>query len=171
LFRRWKKAIHEYLERTVYKAVKKAVLECIDPDAQRPFVVGSWQTIIMNLVNMPGAIVANLNVGGAQSVGNIDQKIGELRTKDETKAFADAIKDLTEAIAKAPAAEIDDQKRQEALEQVEALAQHATVPKDQRKRGAIRPYIDSLAGICAGAGGLTEVWHAVGPAIRLFFGF
>ena len=39
----------------------------------------------------------------------------------------------------------------------------------ETEKGIIKPLIDSLAGVCSGAGGLATVWQTWGPAIVRFF--
>ena len=60
--------------------------------------------------------------------------------------------------------------RNDLLEQVELLGDQAAMAKEQRKKGQIKPIIDSLANVCAGAGGLAVVWQTWGPVIIKFFG-
>jgi SAM-dependent methyltransferase len=97
---------------------------------------------------------------------SIDQKIGQLLSTDSDD-LGRALKALKEGILSSSFAE---QQCSELLEQVEALGQQATLPAEQRKKGIIKPLVDSLAGVCSGAGGLAVVWQTWGPAIGKFFG-
>jgi hypothetical protein len=111
--------------------------------------------------------IGNLNFQGIQLAESIDVKIGELRAQEGNDDIANALKELTTAIDKENLVE---EQRNELLEQIELLGDQASVPKDQRKRGQIKPIIDSLSGVCAGAGGLAAVWQVWGPVVMKFFG-
>ncbi len=102
-----------------------------------------------------------------QIAESIDVKIGKLREADN--GIADALKALTVAVA-AETVPVSEDQRNELLEQIEMLSEQAAMSGEQRKKGLIKPAIDSLASVCTGAGGLAAVWQTWGPAIMKFFG-
>jgi hypothetical protein len=126
-------------------------------------ITGNTMAAFLNLGQ-----IGNLNYQGIQIAHSIDAHIGKLAEDPDTRNVADALKELTQAIG-AEAALADEQRR-ELLEQLELLGEQARAPAEQRKRGIIKPVIDTLAGVCTGAGGLVAVWTTWGPAIKLFFG-
>jgi hypothetical protein len=94
--------------------------------------------------------------------------IGQLKADQDAKQLTDALAQLTEAIAKSQ--QLAEKDREVALGGIQALLQQTKAPPAERNIGLFKPIIDSIAGICGGAGGLITVWQAVGPAIVAFFG-
>jgi hypothetical protein len=113
--------------------------------------------------------IANLNFQGIQVADSINAHVGELLQNKETENIGNAIRQLTKAIG--GESRLADSERKELLEQIELLGSQAAMPIEQRKRGVIRPIIDSISGVCAGIGGLAAAWATWGIVISKFFGF
>jgi hypothetical protein len=122
-----------------------------------------------NVVNISGGAVGALNLSGVQIVHSIDMKIGELINKPGSQDFAKALRALTEAIASNTDALTEDQ-RNMALGQVELLGQQASLPAEQRSKPMVGALVNTLANVCAGAGGLAAAWTTWEPALRAFLG-
>jgi len=120
-------------------------------------------------LSIADSTIANLAIDSQQTIGSIDQKIGTLKSEAAARSVAAAFAALTEAVTASPdlASPAD---RQDLLDGIEALVEHAGQPAAARKRGRVKPIIDSIANLCSGAGGLAAVWQACGPAITGFFG-
>ncbi len=119
-----------------------------------------------NFTQISGGVIGALNTGGVQIVESIDQTIGQLLNVGADD-LGKALKALTEEISSST---LSEQQRNELLEQVEELGRQAILPAEQRRKGIIKPLVDSLAGVCSGAGGLAAVWQMWGPTIAKFFG-
>jgi hypothetical protein len=133
--------------------------------------------INVTVINMPGftnvtisgGSIGALNASGIQTVHSIDMKIGELLKDSSSQDFANALTALTEAIGSSTST-LTEQQRVMALQQLEALGQQATTPSSQRNAGIVSALVNTLANVCAGAGGLAAAWQMWGPAIGKFFG-
>jgi len=140
--------------------------------------VGEGEIVMGDKNVSPGSTTtfsgSNFNFGavntgeGEINIGTINQGIDGLLKKDETKKVGEALAALTKAIQSDNS--IDKENKQILLEQLEEITQKASGPPEKRKKGAIKPLIDSFAGLCAGAGGLAAVWQTWSPAIIGFFG-
>jgi hypothetical protein len=122
-----------------------------------------------NFVNITGGNFGALNVGGMQVVHSIDMKIGQLLKEPDAAEFAKALKELTEAIA-SKANPLTESQRQMALEQLDVLGQQASSPADKRSKPVLNALVNTLANVCAGAGGLAAAWQLWGPVVTKFFG-
>ena len=138
------------------------------PEQVRPEQFLIMVSIVVNTAHISGGAVGALNVGGIQTVTSIDMKVRQLMSSSGSQNIGEALKALTQAISSTHDIS-SDQKRGELLEQIEVLGQQAVLPKEQHKRGVIKAVVDSLAGVCSGAGGLAAVWQTWGPAITRFF--
>jgi hypothetical protein len=124
---------------------------------------------VTNFVNISGGSVGALNLSGVQIVERIDMKIGELLKDSNSQDFATALKGLTEAISSSQE-HLTETQRNDALGQLELLGQQASLPSDKRSRPMLSALVNTLANVCAGAGGLAAAWTLWGPAITSFFG-
>jgi hypothetical protein len=100
--------------------------------------------IHMNLTHISGGVIGALNVGGIQTVQSIDLKIGELLKDPNSQDIANALKELTEAIASRPNT-LTEQQRDMALQQLELLGQQASVPANQRSGPIVHALVNTLA--------------------------
>ena len=136
-----------------------------------PFFVNVYIAVINmpeNFVNITGGTIGALNVSGTQTVHSIDMKIGELLNNPNSQEFAKALKEMTEAMLKASA--LTESQREMALGQLEVLGQQASAPADKRNKPTLNALVNTLANVCAGAGGLAAAWQMWGPVINKFFG-
>jgi len=120
-------------------------------------------------VHITGSVGAFAQSGAVQIVtGSINQNITSLQNNPDTKAAADALKQLADAIA--ASAEIpSERERKRHLEDIDELTAQAARPKAEREKGVFGPILDRLAGLCSGAGGLAAIWSVAGPTITAFF--
>jgi hypothetical protein len=122
-----------------------------------------------NIVHISGGSVGALNLSGVQVVERIDMRIGELLKDPNLETFANALKSLTEAIS-SNTERLNETQRNDALGQLELLGQQASLPADKRSRPMLSALVNTLANVCAGAGGLAAAWTTWGPPITAFFG-
>ena len=99
-----------------------------------------------------------------QTISEIHQTITQLQADPETKAGADALQKLAEAISKSAAPPYE---RELHLRDVKMLSEQAALPKE--KRQSVTGALDRLFNFCAGAGGIAAVWTVVGPPILALF--
>ena len=125
---------------------------------------GAVMSIFTNLGN-----IGNLNYQGMQIADSINGTVGELLKNKETEDVAAALRELTKAIA--AEASLSHTNREELLQKVDFLGSQAAAPVAQRKKGLIKPIIDSVAGVCAGIGGLAPAWATWGPVLSNFSAF
>lgn len=123
---------------------------------------------MVNVTHISGGAIGALNIGGTQTIKSIYMNVGQLMSNSESQNLGEALKVLTEAISSTSDI-ASDRERGELLEQIEILGQQALLPKEQHKRGVIKAVVDSLAGVCAEAGGLAAVWQTWGSTISSFF--
>jgi hypothetical protein len=140
----------------------------IQENADRIIIIPLFVNGAMTMVEFSNlGTIGNLNFQGVQLAESINVKIDRLKEQDGNDDIANALKELTTAIDKAT---LPDEQRNDLLEQVELLGDQASLPKEKRKKGLIKPVIDSIAGVCAGAGGLAVAWQLWQPVIMRFFG-
>jgi len=143
------------------------LFERLQPGDYVQLVIAMSKTTNLNIAD---STIGNLAIDSQQTIGSIDQKIGALRSEGAARSVAAALATLTEAVTASPdlATPAD---REDLLEGIDALLEQAGQPATARKRGRVKPLIDSIANLCSSAGGLAAVWQEVGPAITGFFGF
>lgn len=108
-----------------------------------------------------------LNTGVLQNVNSIRVNVENLQREGEEE-MAEAFGKITEAIGNSA---LDDETKEEALEQVEALAEQAALPEESRSsRGVIKAVFAALGDTMSAGGGLAEIWSTWGSAISKFFG-
>jgi len=113
-----------------------------------------------------GNVGALAQSGAMQFVGPITQNVTQLQSNPETKAAAEAIKKLADAIA--TSAEVPSEyERETYLMDLRMLSEQAALPRE--KRQPVTPIIDRIAGFCSGAGGLAAIWSVAGPPLMALF--
>lgn len=109
--------------------------------------------------------IANLNLG--KQIGTINAALNVLSTGgDQSKEFAAALKQLTEAIT--ASSSLDPERKTEAVDVVSTLAEQASAP--QKKIGTLRALVNTLPAMITGAKDVIEIWNSVHPAIKGFLG-
>ena len=101
-----------------------------------------------------------------QFMGDIRQNTTQLQSNPETRAAAEAINKLSDAIAKSPDVP-SEYERETYLRDLKMLSEQAALPKE--KRQPVTPIIDRISGFCSGAGGLAAIWAVAGPPIIALF--
>ncbi len=116
--------------------------------------------------HIAGNVGALAQTGAIQFIGSIEQNITQLQNNPETKAAAEAIKKLAEAIRTSPDVP-SEYERETYLRDLNMLSEQAALPKE--KRQPVTPIIDRIAGFCSGAGGLAAIWAVAGPPLMALF--
>src|SRR3954468_2353642 len=111
------------------------------------YIIGD-HIIMSNFTNI--GTIGNLNYKGVQVANSINTNIGNLLKNKETVDIAKAIGELTKAIGAEE--NLQDETRQDLLDQMEFISGQATAAAEQRKSGMIRRTINDLAVYFAGAG-------------------
>lgn len=124
--------------------------------------------IMNNNVSISGSTIANLSIGSQQTIGRINQSVGDLKGDPAKAAFADAMARLTEAIATSPAG--SDEHRAELLEAVDFVLDEGKKEPGARKRVSLGRFVKILAEGCGAAGGLASVWAVAEPTVRAYLG-
>ena len=102
------------------------------------------------------------------TLGNIQQSIGSLSKDAATADVGNALKQLLDAVQAEPT--LPESKRKAAIKQIEKLSIEATKPREERESWVTGPLVNTVAGLCSGAGGLATLWPIIGPTLTAFFG-
>jgi hypothetical protein len=157
------RSIHEILANPALDRVREA-----------PVVINFIQVekIVVDQSQSPSVSVRGnvgmITTGGTVTIESVNQTIGALIDKSETKSVGAALKALSDAIKMESS--VDNDKKTALLEHLDEISTKASQPKDSIKRSVLKSTIDTFAGLCSGAGGVAAVWQTWGPAIRVFFG-
>ena len=120
--------------------------------------------IIMHNIHIADSVVGSINTGTVQTV---DVSITYLKQAGNNEV-AEALRQLTEAIANEPSLLSDD--KNNLLDQVAYLSDQASSAAKDRKRGMIKA---AFAAISQGAGTVTAIaaaWNAAAPLLQTLFG-
>ena len=109
--------------------------------------------------------IGTLNLGTI--IGDVETHLSAVSGPGAEEA-RDALKQLAEAVVGNE--QMTDESRRDLLEQIDLLAEEASRPPDKRRGAVVRSVLSGLAAAASGAGGLAEVWGAVGPVLLQFFG-
>ncbi|MGB0386113.1 MAG: hypothetical protein ACPGWR_15000 [Ardenticatenaceae bacterium] len=117
------------------------------------------------------ANIAMLNTGQVENIESINQNIGQL-TESGNAEVAEAIKQMTEAVAKLNEEQLSSDDKEGILDTLEVLSTQASLaPQERFKTGAIKAMWNGLNTSIQSAGGLAAVWATWELVIRSFFGF
>jgi len=116
-------------------------------------------------ITLNASQIGTLNLGNI--VGDVETHLTAVSDAD-ARAAQESLQTLAQAILDDQA--LTDEQRQELLENVDLLAEEAGKPGPHRRSGLVRSVLTGLAASLGAAGGLAEVWAAVGPALLDFFG-
>jgi hypothetical protein len=116
-------------------------------------------------IDVSNSQIGTLNLGTI--VGDVENHLSAVSDPDAEEA-RDALQRLTQAIVDADG--LPDDRRRELLEQIDLLAEEASRPPERRRPAVVRPVLTGIAASLSAAGGLAEVWDAVGPTLLQFFG-
>ena len=99
---------------------------------------------------------SSFGVVNTGNIGMVDTAIGSLRDKGNDEV-AEALTKLTEAVAQN--AEIEASDRDTVLELLSVLASEATLPKEQRRKGAMSAIVEQLGKVLSIAGSVSQLWE------------
>lgn len=139
---------------------------CLWLHAKYPIPVQENQ---MTEINVTNSVIGMLNTGQIKNIETININIGKL---NETGAdeVAEALKNVTAAVA--DSAELLDDAKSDALDQLENLSEQATLPEAERsKPGVLKAMFTTLNVALSAGGSLAGIWATWGPTIQKFFGF
>ena len=110
---------------------------------------------------------SNVTVLNLRSIKTIETAVGVIR-KSGDAAAADALRDITEAIAKDEV--LDVARKHSAIDAVSVLAHEGASPSATRRPSIVRSTILVLAGHIQTAPAVTAAWNSCVPIIKNYFG-
>ena len=113
------------------------------------------------VINVYGT-VGTLNTG--EVLGSIHSHVSAVTGSPSADAFRNAIEHLAKLIARDD--ELDDDRRKEALDSIDLIAEEAGRPAEKRRLGAVRAVLAALPGMLALSGHALEAWDKYGPSIQ-----
>lgn len=124
------------------------------------------QTGPVNLhnINIDNSVVGAINTGTIQQ---LDISISDIRTAGG-QDLADAIKAFTEA-ALAPTTDLDDDERQQILDEMTFLTDEIKRPAQERKTGMARMVMERLKETATTVTTLSVAWHHLEPLLSAIF--
>ena len=126
--------------------------------ARRPApVVQQTGPINFQHIRVEKSTIGAINTGTIQQ---LDVAIGQAEGAG-AGALAGAVKTLAEAFMQSK--ELDDARKNEALEQLTLLTEQVRLPAQQRKPGLIRAALGALKDTATTAAGLLSVWEKAKP--------
>lgn len=112
--------------------------------------------------------IANLNLG--TQVGTITAALESISHQGGTGSqFADAIKQLTEAVVSQPT--MSDAEKREVVDVLSTLAEEGAKQPEQRSMGRLKAAVAWLPTAIAVAANLVALWNKFEPIIRAHFRF
>lgn len=130
---------------------------------QIPQPVINSAPVTHNHINVHDSVVGSINTGQVKRIEVAMQHISSGGNED----VSNALKDLTEAIANN--VKLEQEARNELIEQLGFLAEQAALPKDQRQSSVISIVLKGIPVAIAGAANLTTIWSQWGPTLTTFF--
>jgi hypothetical protein len=109
-----------------------------------------------------GSTVGAITTGSAQSIA---VAIGTTEKQGNTRLAA-ALKEFTNALANEPVA---DERKREMSEQLAALSEELTKPKEARRSAVIGPMLDGLSKAVSVSSGLISLWDKLHPLLMQAF--
>lgn len=124
------------------------------------------EQIVQNTLNIDNSTIGVLSLGQQNHLQNIAVNIGTVQNADAR--VAEALKELTAAVARS---ELPSEDKDEALEHLEELStQAARSPEQRARRSTLKALLGSLQGTLQAGGSLAEVWNTWGTELGRFFG-
>jgi hypothetical protein len=127
------------------------------------------EDIMPSYINVYRSNIGVMNTGVMQvrTLESIAQHLERIpSTADDQIAYA--LREVTKAVAEAP--NLNDAKRSETLDQLDGLAQQASLPVADRSVGVSRALVNALSQSLEAAGNLADIWSTWGETIKRFFG-
>jgi hypothetical protein len=117
----------------------------------------------MHNIRIDRSSIGVLNTG---YINSVDTAIGTMRGSGEESA-ADAFRSLTEELVRIQGVEAEH--KDKVLEILSVLASEATVPREQRRKSAMRALLSELATLTSGVAALAQLYSQYAPAIAALF--
>jgi len=139
---------------------------CLWLHAKYPIPVQENQ---MTEINVTNSTIGILNTGHIKNIETININIAKLNDTGSDQV-AEALKNVAFAVANS--AELPDDAKSDALDQLESLSEQATLPDAERsKPGVLKAMLTTLNVALSAGGSLAGIWATWGPTIQKFFGF
>jgi polyhydroxyalkanoate synthesis regulator phasin len=111
--------------------------------------------------------IGNLNLGS--QVGTINAALKSISSgSGNQQEFAQALKDLTEAVVSQQA--LTNDMKLEVVQALTTVAAEATKKPEERSTGTLKAIIGYLPGAISSVSQLTELWGKLGPTIKGYLG-
>lgn len=110
---------------------------------------------------------SNIGVINTGTLFNLDTSIQVMHNRGD-KELANAVRELTQAVLDNN--ELNDELKEEVVEQLEFLVTEALASKDKQRKGLIRKIINDISQSIATFGALLTIWNNVGPLLQAYFG-
>lgn len=119
--------------------------------------------VTFNNLNIDRSSIGVVNTG---NIGTVDTAIGSLREKGHDEV-AEALTNLTEAVAQSAEMQVSD--RDTVLGLLSVLASEATLPKEQRRKGAMSAIVEQVGKVLSIAGSVSQLWEKYGHILAGLF--
>ncbi len=129
------------------------------PHIEIPRPIYNRSNTTVNKVTIDRSIVGAVNQG---TVDNIEVSLNHIQ-QQQGDQLADAIKELTEAIAKDSSQELA--ARDELLQVLQVLASQAVQPKERRNKGLIKSLLGTLNSTLSSISTLAKLWEKFEPIL------
>ncbi len=152
-----RRLIEKYLKEMEYGKLTEKINENMKP-----------QNITNIGLKIDNSSIGLINTGTIKKAQKIETSIVELKNKGNSDV-AESIRNITEAILNTK--EINDNTKNEVIEQLEELTKQANLSKDKRvSKSIIKAIFSAIGATLSASGGLAEIWSTWGTNIASFFG-
>ncbi|MXO95581.1 hypothetical protein GRI34_04000 [Erythrobacter aquimaris] len=115
-------------------------------------------------VNVSGSTVGNINLGVARDI----QSHLQVLTESGNVALSETLAELTNAILNAE--DVDENSKNELVEQIALVTEQAAAKPDDRKPGQVKAIVGAIKEGADAISSVSGAWSAAEPMIRTFFG-
>ncbi len=129
-----------------------------------PSPLSTRDNLTFKNINVDRSTIGAINTG---VISSLDASITLMQSSGKNK-LADAIKELTQAIYDSK--EVDDELKNEIIEQLEFLVAQASAEPENRSTGLIKTVLSGLRASISVAAGLLTIWDKVEPLIKAALG-
>jgi hypothetical protein len=134
----------------------------VSPRIQIPLLPNG--PVTMNNFKIDNSVVGSINTGNVKS---IDVNLNYLHEAGNDKA-RDAIQALTQAVLEETT--LDDDKKNELIEQIAFLSSQATAAAKDRKPSVIKPTMQAINQGAATVSSIASAWQTAEPILKGIFG-
>lgn len=131
------------------------------PERPQPTVIRGGDSL--SNISISSSTVGSINTG---TIHVLDVAIGTLRSGGQDDSY-EAFKKISEAVL--AEGSLDESVRKDKIEMLEVLAAEATLPDDQRKKGAMRALLTDFSTWIGGVATLAELWSKYGDHLLSLF--